>query len=290
MGEELTREFVAFNNDDDFLYAPNVERIIDMLNRDPSIAGVYSWRNFSRKYVSMKCKVSVSEALIEDFLNLRIESSLDASRNLPDAVWLSILRSENVKKALYVGYRAARVRFMNDRLSMNVLSIAFVMSNLISGKFVETDSCLFFKRSFDIEADWTLKNPLIKGYDLELRTRELRESTYNALKSTFVGEQGIQKWREIEDSVIRTLWNCRAYEFDVKDNPIISWSRIAGKIRKEFKEFIPFLINRGESSGKISLKPSLSSQLLCRWFRWHIWKMVHQKNCCKSAYDYLRQH
>jgi len=181
MGEELTREFVAFNNDDDFLYAPNVERIIDMLKRDPSIAGVYSWRNFSRKYVSMKCKVSVSEALIEDFLNLRIESSLDASRNLPDAVWLSILRSENVKKALYVGYRATRVRFMNDRLSMNVLSIAFVMSNLISGKFVETDSCLFFKRSFDIEADWTLKNPLIKGYDLELRTRELRESTYNAL-------------------------------------------------------------------------------------------------------------
>jgi hypothetical protein len=290
VSEELTREFVAFNNDDDFLYAPNVEKAIDTLKRDSSIAGIYSWRNFSREYVSKKCKASVSEALAEEFLKLRIEASLDTNRNLPDAVWLSILRSENVKKALHDGYLAARVGFMNDRLSLNVLSIAFVMSNLISGKFVETDSCVFFKRSFDVDADWTLKAPLIKGYDLELRTEELRESTYNALKSTFVRERGIEKWQEIEECIKRTLWNCSAYEFDVKNFPIISWSSVSGKIRKEFQKFILPLINSRDSSGEVTIKPSLSSQLFCRWFRWHIWTMIHRKDCCKSAYEYLRQH
>ena len=289
ISKELSREFVAFNNDDDFLYAPNVNKSIDMLKGDVGIAGIYSWRNFSREYVSRRVKVSVSDALREEFLNLRIEGSLDADRNLPDAVWLSILRSENVKKALHDGFLAAKVAFVNDRLSMNVLSIAFVMSNLMSGKFVETDYCLFFKRSFDVDGDWTLKNPSIKGYDLELRTEVLRESTYNALKSTFVSEQGIEKWQEIQNCVRNTLRECRAYEFDAKKAPSFTWSRVSGKIKKELQKFVQFLIKRRISGGVISLKPSLSNQLLCRWFRWQIWAFIHRKHCCKAAYNYLKR-
>lgn len=288
MGEELTREFVAFNNDDDFLYAPNANKLIDKFGEDGSVTGIYSWRNFSKDYLSRKGKPLVSKALSEADIKTRLQGSLDKNRNLPDAVWLAILRSENVKRAMHDAFLATRQEFKDDRLSLNVLSITFIMSNLLSGRFIESDLCLFFKRSFDMTVDWTMKRPIMSEEELTIRIGKLRQGTYETLKSSFSSEFGLNIWQEIECDVLRNLTQCQAYEFGESINHISLWRRATEKSRIVLRaRFSPFLRRGGDSSFK-SVKPSLLSLLLFQWFRWDSWMKLHRDECCRAAFDYLR--
>jgi len=289
MSLELSRKYAAFNNDDDFLFAPNVKKVLQVLNLNPQIAGIYSWRNFSREFISGKRQSLVSSSISKSEVRSRLLGALDSSRNLPDAVWLSVLRSENVKRALHDSYLASKSAFVNDRLSMNVLSIAYIVSNLLYGQFFGTNICLFYKRNFDVEADWTLKSPALKDYPLNVRTEELRSTTYAALKTTFSREHGIESWEEIENCVHDLLWNCSAFEFKFKNSQVWSWSRVKGKIRKEFWGILPSSVTRKLSGLLILSGPDISSLILCRWFRWNFWLIIHNRPCCRAAYNFLRE-
>lgn len=288
MGEALTREFVAFNNDDDFLYAPNASKLIDKFQEDDSVTGIYSWRNFSKDYVSRKGKPSVSKALSEADIKTRLRGSLDKSRNLPDAVWLAILRSESVKRAMHNAFLATRQEFRNDRLSLNVLSVAFIMSNLLSGRFIESDLCLFFKRSFDVTADWTTKSPIMPEEELAIRVGKLRQGTYETLKSSFSSEFGLNTWQEIKCDVSRNLMQCQAYEFGESIDHISFWRRAIEKSNIVLRSQLSPFLRREKYSSLKSGKPSSLSLLLLKWFRWDSWMKLHRDKCCREAFDYLR--
>lgn len=289
ISKQVSREFVIFNNDDDFVYASNVEKAIDVLIEDSNLAGIYSWRNFSSRYVSKKVNVYVADALMQKNDDSRLKSLLDQNRNLPDAIWLSVLRSNNVKTALHVAYLAAKVGFKNDRLSLNALSVAFVMSNLMSGNFAKTEMCLFFKRSFEVESDVTLASPKEIGPQLEVRAENLRETTYKALQTSFINERGIEEWKEVEIGVREIVWECSAFEFHTQNRGRISWRRVRGKIRKELQDALSILAKNRNSNNLVYSKPSLSNLFLCRWFRWNFWLIIHNEPCCRAAYDFLRE-
>jgi len=288
MSEELTREFVAFNNDDDFLYAPNANKLIDKFREDDSVTGIYSWRNFSKEYVSRKGKLLVSKALSEADIKTRLSGSLDKNRNLPDAVWLSILRSESVKRAMHDAFLASRQEFRDDRLSLNVLSIAFIMSNLLSGRFIESDLCLFFKRSFDVTADWTMKSPIMSEEELAIRVGKLRQGTYETLKSSFSSEFGLNTWQEIKSDVLRNLMQGQAYEFGESIDHISFWRRATERSSIVLRSRLSPFIRREKDSLLKSVKPSSLSLLSLKWFRWDSWMKLHRAKCCRAAFDYLR--
>ena len=124
IAKQINRPYSAFNNDDDFLHAPSVEKILCQLEENTDISGIYSWRNASSDYVSKRSKAS-SQGVSELSSSSRLSHCLDSQGNLPDAIWLSVQKSEVVKIALDCAYLSTVNNFENDRLSVNSLSIAF---------------------------------------------------------------------------------------------------------------------------------------------------------------------
>jgi len=289
ISSQISRPYSAFNNDDDFLYAPNVEKVIWQLEEKMNINGIYSWRNFSLSYISKRSSDKSSQGVCEIRTSDRLVHCLDSEKNLPDAIWLSVQRSEVVKNALYCAFSSSMNSYQNDRLSANGLSVAFILACILSGRYLETRLCLFYKRSFDVKADWTLAHPTI-GLELyKLRAQTIVESIIKTLNFYIDHHSKLNDVERDKYLVKNVLSTCSAFNAENCTSRASIFRRAKEKIillmRSAFRS-ISFL---GSEEKLQKIRPIYSSRIRLEWIPWNIWLVFHRSNCCRDAYTFLQR-